>query len=326
MRRREFIGLAASAAAAWPLAGRAQQTSGMLRLGAADFSPRSLPSFAAFERRMAELGYREGKNITFDYVQTAGPEKSAYETGYREVVERKADILLAPGPEICLKSALAASQTTPIVMLAITYDPFERGYVATLAKPGGRITGLFLRQIELTVKRLQFLKDALPEFYSAIVFFDSISVDQWKAAEDVGAKFGVRLSGIDLHNPPFDYDRALAEAPPDNRKNLFVPASPRFFADRERLTKFALRNHLASMFPFRESVDAGGLMSYGPSLNGMFRQAADVVDRIARGAKPGDMPIEQPTKFEFVVNLTTARALGLDLSPILLARADEVIE
>jgi putative ABC transport system substrate-binding protein len=233
MRRREFIGLAASAAAAWPLAGRAQQTSGMLRLGAADFSPRSLPSFAAFERRMAELGYREGKNITFDYVQTAGPEKSAYETGYREVVERKADILLAPGPEICLKSALAASQTTPIVMLAITYDPFERGYVATLAKPGGRITGLFLRQIELTVKRLQFLKDALPEFYSAIVFFDSISVDQWKAAEDVGAKFGVRLSGIDLHNPPFDYDRALAEAPPDNRKKpLRAGVAPLFRRSR----------------------------------------------------------------------------------------------
>jgi putative ABC transport system substrate-binding protein len=164
MRRREFIGLAAGAAAAWPFAARAQPTSGMLRLGAAGFTPRSSLPYAAFAsgRRMAELGYREGKNFTFDYVQTTGPENSAYEAGYREVVERKADILLAPGAEICLESALAASQTTPIVMLAIDYDPYARGYVTSLAKPGGRITGLFLQQIELTVKRLQFLKDVPP--------------------------------------------------------------------------------------------------------------------------------------------------------------------
>ncbi len=136
----------------------------------------------------------------------------------------------------------------------------------------------------------------------------------------------MRLSGIDLHNPPFDCDRALAEAPLENPRILFVLSSPRFTVDRERLTKFALRNRLASMFANREMVDAGGLMSYGPNYNRMFDRAAEIVAQIARGANPGDLPIEQPTKFEFVINLATARALGLELSPSVLARADEVIE
>lgn len=252
--------------------------------------------------------------------------KEAIDAGTREVVERKPDILLASGPEAALQAALAFTKTTPIVMLAVDCDPIARGYIASLARPGGRITGLFLQQLELTVKRLQFIKEAIPDFNSAVVFYDWISRDRWKAAEDAGAKLGLRLSGIDLHDPPFDYDRALAQAPPDNRKNLFVLASPAFFQDRERLAKFALRNRLASIFAFHEGVDAGGLMSYGPNFDTVFGRAADVVDRIARGAKPADLPIEQPSKFEFVINLTTARALGLDLPPTLLARADEVIE
>jgi putative tryptophan/tyrosine transport system substrate-binding protein len=249
----------------------------MLRVGTVSFAPRSPPSvksatwgWAAFEQRLAELGYHDGKNFTFDFVLIDSPDKS--DAAYRELVERKADILLAFGPEVFLNSALAASQTTPIVMGALDYDPLARGYVTSLAQPGGRITGIFLRQIELTVKRLQFLKDALPDFNSAIVFFDRISTDQWEAATDAGAKIGVRLSGIDLHDPPYDYDRALAEAPLDNRKNLFVPTSPIFFNDRERLAKFALRNRLVSIFGVRKFVDAGGLLSYGPSFTATFRR------------------------------------------------------
>jgi len=325
MKRREFLGLAAGAGTSWPFAARAQQAKRMLRVGAAGVSPRSSSYYVAFERRMAELGYREGDIFTFDHVQ-ADDKNKTIDAAYREIAERKPDILLASGTEANLKSALATSETTPIVMLAVSYDPLALGYVASLARPGGRVTGLVLQQIELTRKRVQLLKEAIPDMTSAILFFDRYSGDQWKAAEDAGARLGVRLSGIDLRDPPYDYDRALAQAPTNNRANLLVPTSPRILADRERLAQFALRNRLASMFTYRPWVDAGGLMSYGQSIDGMFRQIADVVDQIARGAKPADLPIQQPTKFEFVINLSTARALGIELSPSLLARADEVIE
>ena len=258
-------------------------------------------------------------------MQAAGTDK-ALDAGYREVAARKPDILMAIGPEAALKAALASTQTTPIVMFAIEFDPIAQGYVSSLGRPGGRITGLYFQQIELVVKRLQFFSEAIPDFNSAIVFYDQTSGDQWKVAEAAGGKLGLRLSGVDLREPPFDYERALAEAPLDNRKNLFVLTSPGFFIDRERQAKFALRNRLASMFGAREWVDAGGLMSYGASFEKMSERMVDILVQVARGAKPGDLPIEQPTKFEFVVNLATARALGLDLPQTLLARADEVIE
>jgi putative ABC transport system substrate-binding protein len=273
---------------------------------------------------MAELGYQEGKNFIFDFLRVASGD--GYEAAHRELVSRRIDILLASGSESSLKSALAVTNAIPIIMIAIDYDPFARGYVTSLAQPGGRITGLFLRQIELTEKRLEFLKDAFPGLGSAIVFWDRISADQWEAAQRAGARLGLRLSGVDLHAPPFDYDRALAEVPADNRKYLFVLTSPFFFVDRARQVEFAMRNRLASVFALREWAEAGGLLSYGPSITGMFRRAAEMVDRLARGAKPAELPIEQPTKFELVINLATAKTLGLDIQPTLLARADEVIE
>jgi putative tryptophan/tyrosine transport system substrate-binding protein len=262
MRRREFLGLAAGAAASWPLAVRAQQAKGMLRVGMVAFVPRTSPLFTVVPRRLAELGYREGENLIIDYVQAAGTDK-ALDAGYREVAARKPDILMVVGPEAALKAALASTQTTPIVLFAIDFDPIAQGYVSSLARPGGRITGLYLQQIELVVKRLQFFSEAIPDFNSAIVFYDQKSGDQWKVAEAAGGRLGLRLSGVDLHDPPFDYERALAEAPLDNRKNLFVLMSPGFFIDRERQAKFALRSRLVSIFGAREWVDAGGLMSYG---------------------------------------------------------------
>jgi putative ABC transport system substrate-binding protein len=324
MRRREFVGLAAGVAALWPLAARAQPMAGMLRVGAASLTPRSSPFFVAFEQRMAELGYQEGKNFIFDFLRVASGD--GYEAAHRELVSRRVDILLASGSESSLKSALAVTNAIPIIMIAIDYDPFARGYLTSLAQPSDRIPGLFLRQIELTEKRLEFLRDAFPGLGSAIVFWDRISADQWEAAQRAGARLGLRLSGVDLHAPPFDYDRALAEVPADNRKYLFVLASPFFFVDRARQAEFAMRNRLASVFALREWAEAGGLLSYGPSITGMFRRAAEMVDRLARGAKPAELPIEQPTKFELVINLATAKTLGLDIQPTLLARADEVIE
>jgi putative ABC transport system substrate-binding protein len=176
------------------------------------------------------------------------------------------------------------------------------------------------------MKRLQVVKDAFKEMRAATVFWDRISADQWSAARDASTKLGLRLAGIELRGQPYDYDRALAQAGPDYRKYLFVLASPFFFRDRARLADLALQNRIISVFGFREWVDAGGLLSYGPSIVGMYRRAADYVGRIAKGAKPADLPIEQPTKFEFVINLKTAHAIGVDLPPSVLLRADEVIE
>ena len=321
-RRILFASLAGAALSSRSV--RAQQAAPKFRVGYVGSNARSNPAMVAFEQQMAKLGYRDGDNFVFDFVKV--PSTDAFEAGFRELMARKPDVILTGGPEITLKSAIAASKTTPIVMLAVDFDPIARGYVASIAKPGGRVTGLFLRQIELTEKRLQFFKDAFPAMSAATVFWDRISADQWEAAQRGGARLGLQLAGVDLGEPPYDYDRALAQVPPSHRTNLFVLASPQFFEDRARQADFALRNRMASMFAFREWVDAGGLISYGPSVTGMFSRAADYVDRIAHGAKPAELPIEQPTKYELAINLKTAKALGIDIPPLLLARADEVIE
>jgi putative tryptophan/tyrosine transport system substrate-binding protein len=323
MKRREFITLLGGAAATWPLTARAQQPK-MLRVGLVSVQPRSAQNNAALERRLAELGYQDGRNLIFDFVQVASFDQ--WEAAIRDIGARKADIIVASGPEISLKTALAITGVTPIVMIAIDYDPFARGYVTSLARPSGNVTGLFLQQIELTVKRVQLLKDGFPDMKAATVFWDRLSSDQWDAARDAGAKLGLRLAGVELRDPPYDFDRALAEAPADHRKNLLVMTSPFFFRDRARLADLALRNRAASMFSFREWVDEGGLLSYGPSFTGMYRRAAEYVNRIARGAKTTDLPIEQPTKFELIVNRKTARAIGIEVPTALLLLADEVIE
>jgi putative ABC transport system substrate-binding protein len=322
MERRAFVALLAGAAAS-PLAGRAQQP-GMLRVGALSAQPRTAPIWMAFQQRMAELGYTQGTNFVLEFVQVAGI--GDYERGYRDLVARKVDIMLATGPEISLKSARAATQTLPMVMLAIEYDPIARGYVTSLARPAGNITGIFLQQIELAEKRVQILKDGFPDLRAATAFWDATSTDQWHATQTAAATLGFQLAGIQLGDTHYDYERALAQSAPDHRGSLFVMVSPFFFRDRARLAEFALRHRLISMFGFREWVEAGGLLSYGPSIIALHRRIADYVDRIAKGAKPADLPVEQPTKFEFVINLKTAKAIGLDLPTSLLLRADEVIE
>jgi putative ABC transport system substrate-binding protein len=324
MRRREFITLVGGAAVAWPMMARAQQDVKTLRVGAVSGQPRSASLWVAFEDRMAELGHLDGKNFAFDHVQVSSIE--GFESGYGQITARNPDIIVASGPEISLKSALAAAKTQPIVMVAIDYDPFARGYVTNMARPGGNVTGVFLQQIELTVKRMQILKEGFPNMQAATVFWDQISADQWEAARNASAKVGLRLAGIELREQPYDYDRAFAENPPDYRGSLLVMASPFFFRDRARLADFALRNRIISFVFFRDMVEAGGLLSYGPSVTAMYRRAAEYVDRIARGTKPGELPIEQPTKFELVVNLRTAKAIGITIPTSILLRADEVVE
>jgi putative ABC transport system substrate-binding protein len=323
MRRRDFMTIVGGAAAL-PLASHAQQPGKILRIGTASTQPRTVPFWRAFDQRMTELGYQEGKNYTFEYLAVSGVDE--YEAGYRQIIARGVDLIIASGPELALKSAIASAGTIPIVMIAIDYDPFARGYVTSLAKPAGNVTGLFLQQIELTAKRLQLLKSEFSDLKAVTVFWDQITADQWEAAQRAGSALGLRLSGIEFRDPPYDYEKAMAQMTPDHGRTLLVLVSPFFFRDRQRLADVALGQGLVSMFGFREWVDAGGLLSYGPTINGMFRRTAEYVDMIARGAKPGDLPIEQPTKFELVINLKTAKAFGLTMPATLLARADEVIE
>jgi putative ABC transport system substrate-binding protein len=175
-------------------------------------------------------------------------------------------------------------------------------------------------------KRIQLIKDAFPDRPAATMFWDKLSADQWEASRSTAVRLGLQLSGIELHELPYDYEAALDQAPLDHRGILIVSTSPFLFRDRARLADFALRHRILSMFVFREWVDAGGLLCYGPSLTALFGRLAEFVDRIARGAQPADLPIEQPTKFEMVVNLKTAKAIGVELPTAILLRADEVIE
>jgi putative ABC transport system substrate-binding protein len=323
MKRREFITLIGGAAA-WPLAAHAQQPTKILRVGTVAGTPKSSPHWVSFERRMGELGYQEGRNFSFDFLQASGSDE--YEVLYRKLAARGLDVILAIGPEIALKSALAVTQSLPIVMIAIDYDPLARGYVTSLARPSGNVTGVVFQQIELAAKRIQLIKDAFPDRPAATVFWDKLSADQWDAARSAAATLGLQLSGIELREWPYDYEAALDQVPPDHRGLLIVPTSPSFFRDRARLADFALRHRILSMFVFREWVDAGGLLCYGPSITALFGRVAEFVDRIARGTHPADLPIEQPTKFEMVVNLKTAKEIGIELPTAILLRADEVIE
>ena len=321
--RRELLAALGGAVAAWPLARRAQSAE-ILTVGMVGSQPRSSPLYVVFLQRLAELGYHEGRNFAFEFIQAADTEE--YARGMRELVARKVGILIAQGSEVALKSALAATHALPIIITAIDYDPLARGYLSNLARPTGNVTGIFFQQIELTSKRVQVVTEAFPDLRAATVFWDESSTDQWRAMQSAAATLGLRLFGSELHEQPHDYEQAFAQAPSDHRGWLFVMTSPFFFRDRARLAEFALRHRMPSVFAFREWVDAGGLLSYGPSITGMYRRAADYVDRIARGAKPSDLPVEQSTKFEFVLNLKTARAIGLAIPTALLLRADEVIE
>ena len=323
MRRRDFIVLMGGAAVV-PLAARAQQPAKkMLRVGAVG-APKSSPNWVAFVRRLGELGYQEGENLTFDLVPVANDDE--FETGYRMLAARDPNVIVAPGPEIALKSALAVTRTLPIVMIAIDFDPFAHGYVTSLARPSGNVTGVSFQQIELAAKRIELVKEAFPNMPGATMFWDQSSADQWKTAQNAAVTLGLSVSGIELREPPYDYERALGEAPSDYRGMVIVATSVFFFRDRARIADFASRHRIPSMFVFREWVEAGGLVSYGPNVSAMFGRAAEFVDRIAKGAKPADLPIEQPTKFELVVNLKTARAIGIELPTGILLRADEVIE
>jgi putative ABC transport system substrate-binding protein len=324
MRRREFLSLVVGAAVAWPVVARAQQSPKVLRIGITTVQTRNSPPYVALDQRLRELGYVDGQNLAVEFLN---PDTVAGGVGeaVRTLVRNKVDVIVAT-VESALKAALAATDSVPIVMIAIDYDPISQGYIKSLARPTGNVTGLFLQQIELAAKRLQLLKDAVSDLQAATMFWDTPSAAQWKTTESAATSIGLRLAGIELQKQPYDYEQALAQAPPNHRRALIMPTSAVFYRDRRQIADLAIRHRMASMFVLREWVDDGGLMSYGASFPSMFRRAAEYIDKIARGTNPTDLPVEQPTKFEFVINLKTAKAIGLQFHAQLLATADEVIE
>jgi putative ABC transport system substrate-binding protein len=325
LHRREFIALLGGAAATWPLAGRAQQpgkppTIGFL--GAATASAWGAWT-SAFEQRLRELGWTEGHTLAIEYRWAEGrPER--YAEIAAEFVRRKVDVIVTVGSAV--PAVKHATSVIPVVF-ALGGDPVGAGLVASLSRPGGNVTGLSNLQSELAGKRIELLREVLPNLRRLAVLANvghSESVLEMHEIEATARTFGIEVAKLEIRRaediaPAFEALNREADA-------LYVVVSALIASNRTRFMTFALSARLPTMLNVREYAEAGALMSYGPHFRDLWRRAADYVDKILRGAKPGDIPIEQPTRFDLVVNLTTAKALGLTMPPSLLARADEVIE
>ena len=324
MRRRSFIqGIAASAAC--PLTARAQQakaaTIGLLGTGSAAAQSQWT---AAFVQRMGELGWVAGRNLAVEYRWAEGRTEllSALAS---DLVQFKVDVIVThntPGP----LAAKQATSTIPIVF-ATAGDPVGTGIVASLAKPGGNVTGLSSQSPDAAGKRLELMREIIPGFRRLAVLSDTdnpfvkLDVSQLRQA---GARLGVEIATFEMRRGD-DIDSAF-EALKSRAQALCVPAIPVAFVNRIRINTLALSAHMPTILEVREYVEAGGLISYGPDWPHMWRRAADLVDKILRGAKPSDIPVEQPTEFDLAINLTTAKALGLTIPDKLLALANAVIE
>src|SRR5215468_2548389 len=322
MRRREFIFALGGAAIGWPIGARAQQPK-MLRVGFVGIQPREFPVYAAFLMRMAELGYQEGRNFVFEYIQA--PNVDSYETSYRELATRKVDVFLAVGNEPALRAALSASEGGPIAFLAIDFDPLAKGYVTNLSRPGGNVTGIFVRQLELAAKRVEIAREAFPRATLVGIAFDTVSREQRDATAEAAGKLGLEPRMIEVKGEQ-GYAGAFGAMDDARGQPLVLPAGPMFFRDRAAIARALLEHRVPSIAAFRENTEAGALISYGFDLMGLFYDIANYVHQIARGAKPSDMPIEQSPRFYMAVNLKTAASLGVSLSDVFIARANEVRE
>jgi putative ABC transport system substrate-binding protein len=326
--RREFITLLGGAAAAWPLAARAQQAGKPIRIGFIGASLNSsgmAAQYQAFLTELNELGFSEGKNIVLDYRRLDDPTRGPFAIA-AELMRLQVDLIVATGPEVALQSVVGASRAIPIVFLAVQYDPIERGYVASLARPGGNITGVFYRQPELAAKQLEILTQAFPERSRLDVLYDTHSADQFSAAEEAAKSMPLELRPLKLEKPPYDFGAAFQTMVQGGTQMVLVLSSPFFVERRPEIAALAIEHRVPAMFVFRSYVESGGLMSYGVEQLAMYRRIAVYVGKILNGTKPADLPVEQPTRFELVINLKTAKAIGIELPTSILLRADEVIE
>jgi putative tryptophan/tyrosine transport system substrate-binding protein len=328
MRRREFVMLLGGAAVAWPIATRAQQPSGKIsRIGilASRGTVNVSLGYPAFIDELRRLGFTEGRNLVVEYHPTDEGRDVAFAAA-AEMVRSNVEVIVAAGAEFNLQAALAASPTIPIVITANSYDPIARGYVASLARPGGNITGLFQRQPDLARKRVEIMREAFPEKTQLTVLWDAITSEQFESAERTAKSLNLQPHSVKLENPPYDFEAAFRAMASADAQMLLVLSSYRFSSSRSRLAELAIKQRLPTMVSSKAYAEAGGLMSYGVDVIPIYRRAASFVAKILRGAKPADLPVEQPNYFKMVINLKTAKALGITLPTSTLLRADEVIE
>ena len=324
MKRREFITLLGGAAA-WPLAARAQQATKLPTIGYLGSATLATESqrMAAFVQRLRELGWVEGRTVVIDYRWAEGRTERYAEIA-AEFVRLKVDVIVTVGGAV--GAAKQATATIPIVF-AGAGDPVGSGMVASLAQPGGNVTGLSVQSIDLAGKRLEILREIFPDVRRLAIIGNveyAATVLEMGEAQAAARALGLEVARSEIRRaediaPAFEALKGAAQA-------LYVCADATINANHARINTLALGARLPTMHGVREYVEAGGLMAYGPNLADLYRRAADYVDKILRGAKPADLPVEQPTKFDLVINLVTARALGLEMPATLLARADEVIE
>ena len=333
MKRREFITLIGGAAVAWPLGTLAQQRTktpriGILGPGHAEGPDASRATLNAMIEGLHELGYTEGQNVVFERrFGESNPDQLRQVAA--ELVDRRVDVIVAQSTTAARPAKQATSQI-PIVAIGMA-DPVEDDLVASLARPGGNVTGTSFLGPELVSKRLQLLREVVPQLSRVAVLWhpraygERTMTGMLKEIERAAQTMGMQLQLVPAASPE-DIAGALGAMTKERAAALSVFPSPMLFAEYSRIAGLAADNRLPTIYAAREGVDVGGLMSYGANLPDLSRQTAVYVDKILKGAKPADLPVQQPTKFELVINLQTAKALGLEVPPSLLARADEVIE
>jgi putative ABC transport system substrate-binding protein len=325
VKRRDFITLLGGAATAWPIAVRAQQPAKLPTIGFLGVSTSAawIHWTAAFVQRLRELGWIEGRNVAIEYRWAEGRVERSAEI-VAEFVHRKVDIIVTAGTAV--PAAKRATSTIPIVF-ALASDPLGSGFVTNLARPGGNVTGLSTQSSDTASKRLEILREVIPSFRRLAVLGNADyagSVQEMREVLAIAHALGLEVDRLEIRRaediaPAFEQLKSGVQA-------LYVCSDALANANRHRINILALGARLPTMLGLREYVDPAGLMSYGPHIPDLFRRTADHVDKILRGAKPGDLPVEQPTKFELIINLTVAKALGLTLSEAFILRADEVIE
>src|SRR5262245_33962874 len=326
-RRRFLLMTSLAGAVASPLAAEAQQAAKVARIGylASNLTPRFQE---AFRQGLRDLGYVEGRNLVIED-RNAGGKPERLPALAAELVALKVDLIVATSTPAAL-AAKQATRTLPIVFTAVA-DPITGGLVTSLARPGGNVTGLSVLAPELVGKQLELLKQAIPAVSRVAVLWEPIVVgkdverNMLKEADAAARALRMRPQFVEARGPA-NLDRAFSDMTRARAEAVAVLTGSMLFIQRGRLVDLAAKSRLPAVYPWREGVDAGGLMAYGPDLADLLRRVATYVDKILKGTKPADLPVEQPTKFELVINLKTAKALGLTIPPSLLARADEVIE
>src|SRR5262245_13307956 len=329
MRRREFITLLSGTAAIWPIAGWAQQRGQVARIGvlmsAAANDPEGQARITGFRQALQKLGWTEGQNLRID-LRCAGGDSALDRKFATELVALAPDVILATASQT-VAALQAVTRTVPIVF-AHAVDPVGAGFVDSLARPGGNATGFVLFEYGMGVKWLELLKEIAPNVTRVAVLRDpaiAAGIGQFGAIQPVAPTLGVELTPINLRDPD-GIEHAISAFARSSNGGLIVTAAPLAMFHRDLIVTLAARHKLCAIYNLRSFATAGGLISYGTDIHDLYRRAAGYLDRVLKGEKPSDLPVQAPTKFETVINIKTAKALGITMPPSLLTRADEVIE